>query len=77
MKFIRRLLRRTFLGRFFRANDRIESIKDVVYISRADIIKAMSIVKNLSVYGGDKKNANFAVILLREANENLKRAEAI
>lgn len=77
MKFIRRLLRKTPLGRFFMANDRIAAIKVTVGISRIDILMARAIVGKLSVYGADKKDANFVVQLLGNVGECLKNLEAI
>ena len=77
MKFIRRLLRKTFLGRFFMANDRIAAIRGTISISRINIRKSCAIVGKLSVYGGDKKYANFVVQLLESANEALAKAEEL
>lgn len=77
MKFIRRLLEKTPLVRFFKANDRVAAIRSTIRISRTDIRKARAIVGNLSVYGADKKYANFVVQLLEGVNEVLAKAEEI
>lgn len=77
MKFIRRILRKTALGRFFMANDRIAAIRSTINISRINIRRSSAIVGKLSVYGSDKKDANFAVRLLESVNEVLAKAEEI
>ena len=77
MKFIRRLLRKTYLGRFFMANDRIAAIKGSIRIASTDILRARAIVGKLSVYGADKKDANFVVQLLGNVDEYLKKLEEI
>lgn len=77
MKFIRRILRKTAIGRFFMANDRIAAIKGTIHISRTDIRKARAIVGNLYLYGSDKKKANLAVQILEGVNEVLSKVEGL
>lgn len=77
MKFIRRLLEKTPLVRFFRSNDRVAAIKSEVRVSRKNVRDAQYAIRRISAYGRDRRDLNFAALVLDAANEHLAKAEEL